>query len=55
MYRFRSILQRIYGITVEKLSIISILAPFRPLFDTLEARGYPGNEYFSVHTVQIYL
>ena len=26
-----------------------------PLFDTLEARGYPGNEYFSVHTVQIYL
>ena len=48
-------LQRIYGITVVKLSIISILAPFRPLFNPLEVLGYPSNEYFSFHTVQVYL
>ena len=47
--------QRTYGITVVKLSIISILAPFRPLFNPLEVLGYPSNEYFSVLIVQIYL
>ena len=45
----------VYGITVVKLSIISILTPFRPVFNPLEVLGYPSNEYFSVHTVQIYL
>ena len=41
-------LQRIYGITVVKLSIICILAPFRPVFNPLEVLGYPGIEYFFI-------
>ena len=32
-----------------------ILAPLRPLFNPLEVLGYPSNEYFSFHTVQVYL
>ena len=32
-----------------------ILAPFRPLFNPLEVLGYSSNEYFSFHTVQVYL
>ena len=40
---------------VVKLSIISILAPFRSLFIHLEVLGYPSNEYFSFHTIQVYL
>ena len=55
LQRFCSICRRIYGITVVKLSIISIFAPFRPLFNPLEVLGYPSNEYVSFYTVQVYL
>ena len=48
-------LQQIYGITVVKFSIISIFAPFRPILNPLELLGYPSNEYFSFHTIRVYL
>ena len=47
-----------YGYMLEvdlRYPLISILASFRPVFNPLEGLGYPSNEYFSFHTVQVYL